>query len=108
MPLELREIRCRVGDLALYVDLSLRGGMLVAVAGPNGSGKTALLEIAAGLRQPESGEVVVSGRLEIARSSLDSADPQTDSPLDRRGAGARAGCLAYRCRLRSSRFRLSG
>ena len=76
MPLDLREIRCRVGDLALDVDLSLRGGMLVAIAGPNGSGKRALLEIAGGLRQPESGEVVVSGRLEVACSSLDSADPQ--------------------------------
>lgn len=75
MPLALREIQCRIGDLALDVDLSLHGGMLVALAGPNGSGKTALLEIAAGLRQPDSGEVVCRGRLEIARASLDSADP---------------------------------
>ena len=75
MPLDLRGIQCRIGDLALDVDLSLRAGMLVALAGPNGSGKTALLEIAAGLRQPDSGEVISPGTLEIARSSLDSADP---------------------------------
>ena len=75
MPLDLRGIHCRIGDLALDVDLSLRGGMLVVLAGPNGSGKTILLEIAAGLRQPDSGDVVCSGSLEIARSSLVSAEP---------------------------------
>ena len=75
MPLDLRRIHCRIGDLALDVDLSLRGGMLVVLAGPNGSGKTTLLEIAAGLRQPDSGDIVCSGSLEIARSSLVSAEP---------------------------------
>ena len=38
-------------------------------------GKRPCLKIAAGLRQPESGDVVCSGSLEIARSSLVSAEP---------------------------------
>ncbi len=75
MPLDLRGIQCRIGNLALDIDLRLRAGILVALVGPNGSGKTALLEIAAGLRQPDSGEVISPGSLAIARSSLDSVDP---------------------------------
>ena len=34
----------------------------VAIVGPNASGKTALLECVAGLRQPQSGRVLVNGR----------------------------------------------
>lgn len=69
-------ISWKSGDLELEVDLSLRDGLLVAITGPNGSGKKALLEIAGGLREPQHGEIVYSGRLEIALRSFDSVDTE--------------------------------
>jgi len=43
------------------VDLSVRGGELVAVMGPSGSGKSTLLTISGSLEEPTSGEVLVGG-----------------------------------------------
>ena len=43
------------------IDLEVRAGELVAVLGPSGSGKTTLLRVAAGLEQPESGDVLLDG-----------------------------------------------
>jgi len=50
------------------VDLSVRGGELVAVMGPSGSGKSTLLTIAGTLEEPTSGDVVIAGQ-ELARLS---------------------------------------
>ena len=44
------------------VSFTVQAGMRVAVVGPNGGGKTALLECMAGLRRPQAGRVLVSGR----------------------------------------------
>ncbi|MFT3732951.1 MAG: ATP-binding cassette domain-containing protein [Hyphomicrobium sp.] len=44
------------------VSFAARAGERVAVVGPNGGGKTALLECLAGLRRPQSGRVLVNGR----------------------------------------------
>ncbi len=43
------------------VDLEVQEGEMVAVLGPSGSGKTTLLRVAAGLEQPESGDVLLDG-----------------------------------------------
>lgn len=43
------------------VDLEVQEGQMVAVLGPSGSGKTTMLRVAAGLEQPESGDVLLDG-----------------------------------------------
>jgi heme exporter protein A len=57
--LEGSHLSCERGGRALFSDLSvsLRGGELLRIAGPNGSGKTSLLRILCGLLSPTAGAV---------------------------------------------------
>jgi heme exporter protein A len=57
--LEAAELDCERGGRALFrrLNLSVKGGELVRIAGPNGSGKTSLLRILCGLLTPAAGEV---------------------------------------------------
>ena len=68
MNLELSHLSCERGGRTLFSDLSalLRGGELLRIAGPNGSGKTSLLRILCGLLSPTSGSVSWQG-VEIRR-----------------------------------------
>lgn len=91
--LELRGVDC-VGDkgnLALKgVDLVVRPGELVGVAGVAGSGQRELCEVALGLRKPSSGTVRVDGaEIRTPAQALDAGavsipeDPVADSVVGR-------------------------
>jgi len=73
--LEVRALRRRfrsgdVGwlDVLTGVDLNLRAGEVVAVAGASGSGKSTLLHLVGGLDRPSGGSIVLDG---AAYGSLD-------------------------------------
>ena len=85
--LELREVSKVYGTghaevhALRRVNLSVRGGELVAVMGPSGSGKSSLLTIAGSLEEPTSGQVLVMGT-DLARQS-----PNYQARLRRRRIG---------------------
>lgn len=58
--LEIRDLACIRGDRLLFrgLTLSMGGGALVHVTGPNGCGKTSLLRIVCGLALAEDGVVL--------------------------------------------------
>jgi len=57
--LDAESLECERGGRRLFgpLSLSLAGGELLRIAGPNGSGKTSLLRILCGLLEPTAGEV---------------------------------------------------
>ena len=63
--LELRGVRKRYGRTTAVDDVSLAvaDGELVALVGPSGCGKSTLLMLAAGLLEPDAGQVLVGDRL---------------------------------------------
>jgi len=54
------------------ISLSIQDGDRLGVIGPNGSGKSTLLEILAGIREPDSGEVVRRSGIRISYVPQDS------------------------------------
>lgn len=73
--LELRGIVKRFGPTVANAgaDLDVRAGEIHAVLGENGAGKTTLMRIAAGLLQPDAGEIRWQGRRVQLRSPRDAA-----------------------------------
>lgn len=71
---ELRDVRRRLGstDALAGVDLTVRTGERVALAGPSGAGKTTLIALLNGTLLPTSGTVRIFGRstTEIPRGEL--------------------------------------
>jgi heme exporter protein A len=62
--LEADGLECKRGGRTLFQSLSfsIRGGELLRIAGPNGSGKTSLLRVLCGLLAPSAGEVRWKGK----------------------------------------------
>lgn len=70
--LAARKLACRRGERLLFagLDISLAGGAVCHVTGANGTGKSSLIRILAGLLRPFSGEVERSGDMALVDQSL--------------------------------------
>lgn len=77
--LELRNVRFRYShadpEVLKGVNLSIKPGEIIGMAGPSGGGKTTLIKIIKGLVEPTVGQVLLNGR------SLNSYDPTKLSEL---------------------------
>jgi ABC-type nitrate/sulfonate/bicarbonate transport system ATPase subunit len=62
-------VRHSFGELRVLerIDLEARPGQVIGVVGPSGCGKTTLLELLAGLRDPEAGTISVEGETQPQR-----------------------------------------
>ena len=61
----LKNINKNYGDYQASKDInfSIEKGKLVALLGPSGSGKTTILRMIAGLETPDSGEIIIDGKV---------------------------------------------
>lgn len=74
---ELRNINKTFGDFKASKDVSfeIEKGKLIGLLGPSGSGKTTILRMIAGLESPDSGEIIIDGKV------------VNDIPASKRGIG---------------------
>ena len=77
MYVELKNINKTYGDYKASdnVSFGIEKGKLIGLLGPSGSGKTTILRMIAGLEQPDSGEIIIDGRV------------VNDVPASKRGIG---------------------
>lgn len=62
--LEVRDVQLSFGGIVALngVNLQLREGEILALVGPNGSGKTSLLNCICGFYKPQKGEIIYKGQ----------------------------------------------
>lgn len=74
--IELRGITKHFGQVVANEDISMtiRRGEILAVLGENGSGKTSLMNMLAGIYFPDAGHILVEGREVVIRSPKDAFD----------------------------------
>ena len=77
MYVELKNINKTFGDYKASdnVNFGIEKGKLIGLLGPSGSGKTTILRMIAGLENPDSGEIVIDGKV------------VNDIPASKRGIG---------------------
>lgn len=65
MYVELKDINKSFGDYRASRDVSfgIEKGRLIGLLGPSGSGKTTILRMIAGLETPDSGEIIIDGKV---------------------------------------------
>ena len=63
-PVQIRNLTKRYGNHTVVdnISLSFRQGEVFAILGHNGAGKTTMLNILAGLIQPDEGDIIVQGQ----------------------------------------------
>jgi ABC-type Mn2+/Zn2+ transport system ATPase subunit len=78
--IEVRNVTLRYDAVTALEDVSLESpvGKMIALIGPNGSGKTSLLKLLAGLLKPTSGTLKVLGREPSKARGLISYTPQRE------------------------------
>lgn len=71
--LELKNLTKRFGDVVANdnVSLSLHSGEILSLLGENGSGKTSLMNMVAGIYRPDSGKIFIDGKEVIIKSPAD-------------------------------------
>ena len=71
--IELRHVTKTFGSVIANHDVSLnvRKGEILSLLGENGSGKTTLMNMIAGIYYPDSGEIIVDGKIAEIRSPKD-------------------------------------
>jgi NitT/TauT family transport system ATP-binding protein len=63
----VKNLRKSFGEPILSgISLEVREGEVVGIVGPNGTGKSTLVKIIAGVEKPDSGEVILNGTLAVA------------------------------------------
>ena len=74
--IELRGVTKRFGSVVANEDVSLdvRRGEILSVLGENGSGKTSLMNMLAGIYFPDAGHIFMEGREVVIRSPKDAFD----------------------------------
>ena len=65
MYVELKNINKKFGDYKASdnVSFGIEKGKLIGLLGPSGSGKTTILRMIAGLENPDSGEIIIDGKV---------------------------------------------
>ena len=71
--IELRGVSKNYGFVTAVsnVDLQLNKGEVLALVGDNGAGKSTLVKILAGFHQPDSGQIIISGRHTVFNDPAD-------------------------------------
>lgn len=83
VPVKLKDIKKTYGDNIIFdgINLNIDRGNKIAIVGPNGTGKTTLAKIIAGIINIDEGEIIIGNNTIIsyyAQEVADNLDPELD------------------------------